>query len=57
MALNAPEKTVKLEAIHQGIGETLIDVQEPYRREINLLLRSGQIDPLGGNNSATRFVH
>ena len=57
MALNAPEKTLKLEAVHQGIGETLIDVQGPYRREINLLLRSGQIDPLGGNNSATRFVH
>ena len=57
MALNAPEKTVKLEAIHQGIGETLIDVQGPYRREINPLLRSDQNDPLGGNNSATRFVH
>ena len=36
MALNAPEKTLKLEAVHQGIGETLIDVQGPYRREINL---------------------
>ena len=36
MALNAPEKTLKLEAVHQGVGETLIDVQGPYRREINL---------------------
>ena len=36
MALNALEKTLKLEAVHQGIGETLIDVQGPYRREINL---------------------
>ena len=36
VALNAPEKTLKLEAVHQGIGETLIDVQGPYCREINL---------------------
>ena len=25
MALNAPEKTLKLEAVHQGIGETLLN--------------------------------
>ena len=36
MAFNAPEKTLKLEAVDQGIGGTLIDVQGPYRREINL---------------------
>ena len=36
MALNAWEKTLKLEAVHQEIGETLIDVQGTYRREINL---------------------
>ena len=36
VALNAPERTLKLEAVHQGIGETLIDVQGPYCREINL---------------------
>ena len=36
MALNAPEKMLKLEAVLQGIGETMIDVQGPYRREINL---------------------
>ena len=36
MALNALEKTLKWEAVHQGIGETLIDVQGPYHREVNL---------------------
>ena len=36
MALNAKEKTLKLEAVHQGVGETLIDVQGRYLREINL---------------------
>ena len=36
MALNALKKTLKLEAVHQGIGETLINVQGPYRGEANL---------------------
>ena len=56
MALNAPERTLKLEAVHQGIGETLIDVQGPYCREINLL-SSDENDPLGGNKNVARFVH
>ena len=34
---NALENTLKLEAVHQGIRETLIDVQGRYRRKITFI--------------------
>ena len=56
MALNAPERALKLEAVHQGSGNpdrcarTVLPRDKP-------LLSSDENDLLGGNKNAARFVH
>ena len=49
MALNAPERTLKLEAVPDRCVRTVLPRDKP-------LLSSDENDPLGGNKNAARFV-
>ena len=49
MALNAPEKTLKLEAVHQGNPDQCARTGSPRDKP---LLKSDINDPLGGNKNA-----